>query len=174
MDEETLKNIIEALLFAADEPLTTRRLRDVLGLADANVVRRAVEALQKDCAEAHRGIQIEEIAGGFRLLSNLEYADYVEQLHKSERKARFSQAALETLAIVAYRQPIHRADIEAIRGVQVDAVLRALQERGLVRILGRAEVLGRPFLYGTTRRFLEAFGLKNLDDLPNAEELQIP
>ena len=174
MDEQLLKNILEALLFAADEPLTTRRLRDVLGLADANVVRRTIEALQKDYTEAHRGIQIEEIAGGFRLLSNLEYADYVEQLHKSERKTRLSPAALETLAIVAYRQPIHRADIEAIRGVQVDAVLRALQERGLVRIVGRAEVLGRPFLYGTTKRFLETFGLNTLGDLPNVEEFQLP
>lgn len=174
MDEQLLKHIIEALLFAADEPLSTRRIRDVLGLKDGAIVRHAIEALQKDYADAGRGIQIEEIAGGFRLLSNREYGDYVEQLHKSERKARLSPAALETLAIIAYRQPVHRADIEAIRGVQVDAVLRGLQDRGLVRIVGRAEVLGRPFLYGTTRRFLEVFGLKNLDELPNAEELHIP
>jgi segregation and condensation protein B len=174
MDEPQLKNAIEALLFAADEPLTTRRMRDVLGLQDGNVVRRAAKSLQGDYAEAGRGIQIEEIAGGFRMLSSRDYGNFVEQLHKSERKTRLSQAALETLAIVAYRQPIHRADIEAIRGVQVDAVIHGLQERGLVRIVGRAEVLGRPFLYGTTRRFLEVFGLKNLDELPNAGELHIP
>jgi segregation and condensation protein B len=174
MDEPTLKHIVEALLFAANEPLTARRIREIVGLEDGREVRRIVDGLQAEYAEAGRGIQIEEVAGGFRLLSNRDYAEFVEQLSKSERHARLSQAALETLAIVAYKQPIHRADIEAIRGVQVDAVLRALQERGLVRVVGRAEVLGRPFLYGTTRRFLEAFGLKSLKDLPNAEELQIP
>jgi len=174
MDEETLKNVIEALLFAADEPLTTRRLAAILKDVDGHEVRRIVTALADDYKAANRGVQIEEIAGGFRLLSNIDYAQYVEQLHKSERHVRLSQAALETLAIVAYKQPIHRADIEAIRGVAADAVLRGLQERGLVRIVGRADVLGRPFLYGTTKRFLETFGLKSIDELPNSEELQIP
>jgi segregation and condensation protein B len=174
MDESKVKHVIEALLFAADQPLSTRRLRDLLGLDDGNEVRRLVTELQEEYAEAGRGIQIEEIANGFRLLSNRDYGDTVAELHKDERKSRLSQAALETLAIVAYKQPIHRADIEAIRGVQVDSILRSLQERGLVRIVGRADLLGRPFLYGTTRRFLEAFGLKNLDDLPSVEELHIP
>ncbi|MFP4056314.1 MAG: SMC-Scp complex subunit ScpB [Candidatus Brocadiia bacterium] len=174
MDEATLKNVLEALLFAANEPLTTRRIRDIVGEVDGHAVRRAAEELQREYAEARRGIQIEELAGGFRLLSNRDYAPYVEQLHKRETHARLSQAALETLAIVAYKQPIHRADIEAIRGVQVDAILRSLQDRGLIRVVGRADVLGRPFLYGTTRRFLEAFGLKSLDGLPDVEELHIP
>lgn len=174
MDDETLKNVVEALLFAADEPLTTRRLGAILKDVDGHAVRRAIKALQDDYRAAGRGVQIEEIAGGFRLLSNLDYAPYVEQLHKTERRVRLSQAALETLAIVAYRQPIHRADIEGIRGVAADAVLRSLQERGLIRIVGRADVLGRPFLYGTTKRFLETFGLKSIDGLPSVEELQIP
>ena len=111
MDEETLKNVIEALLFAADEPLTTRRLAAILKDVDGHEVRRIVTALADDYKAANRGVQIEEIAGGFRLLSNLDYAAYVEQLHKTERRVRLSQAALETLAIVAYKQPIHRADI---------------------------------------------------------------
>lgn len=174
MDEDRLRNVVEALLFAADEPLTTRRIRDLLKLDDGRVVRRAVERLRNEYAAAGRGIQIEEIAGGFRMLSSLEYGDVVEQLRKSERRSRLSPAALETLAIVAYKQPVHRAAIEAIRGVQVDAVLRGLQERGLIRIVGRADVLGRPFLYGTSRRFLEVFGLKSLGELPSVEELQIP
>ena len=174
MDEERLKHVVEALLFAADAPLRTARIVDIVQGADGHAVRRAVKALQREYAEAGRGVQVEEIAGGFRMLSNREYAPFVEQLHKRERRVRLSQAALETLAIVAYKQPIHRADIEAIRGVAVDSVLRMLAERGLIRVVGRAEVLGRPFLYGTTRRFLETFGLKNLDDLPSVEELHIP
>ncbi len=174
MDEQELKHVIEALLFAADEPLTARRLRDILGLEDARVARRLAEELRDEFAAARRGVQIEEVAGGYRMLSHRDYAAQVEQLHKAERRARLSQAALETLAIVAYKQPIHRADIEAIRGVQVDAVLRNLQDAGLVRVVGRADVLGRPFLYGTSKRFLELFGLASLDDLPKAEELQIP
>jgi len=174
MDDQELQLIIEALLFASDEPLTVRRMRDILKLKDARVARRAVEALRQAYADGRRGIQIEEVAGGYRLLSNREYAPFVEQLRKAERQSRLSQAALETLAIVAYKQPIHRADIEAIRGVQVDAVVRNLQERGLIRVVGRADLLGRPFLYGTTRRFLEVFGLKSLADLPSVEELQLP
>ncbi len=174
MDDETLKNVLEALLFAADEPLKTSRITAIVRDADGHAVRRALKALQSDYADADRGIQIEEVAGGFRMLSNRDYARFVEQLRKRERHVRLSQAALETLAIVAYRQPVHRADIEAVRGVAVDSVLRMLQDRGLVRVVGRADVLGRPFLYGTTKRFLELFGLKNLDDLPSVEELHIP
>ena len=174
MDDQELQLIIEALLFASDEPLTVRRMRDILKLKDARVARRAVEALRQAYADGRRGIQIEEVAGGYRLLSNREYAPIVEQLRKAVKQSRLSQAALETLAIVAYKQPIHRADIEAIRGVQVDAVVRNLQERGLIRVVGRDDVLGRPFLYGTTRRFLEVFGLKSLADLPSVEELQLP
>ena len=174
MDEDTLKKVVEALLFAADEPLRTSRVADVIPGVDGHGVRRAIAALQEEYAQAGRGIQIEEAAGGFRMLSNRDYAEFVEQLQKRERKLRLSQAAFETLAIVAYRQPIHRAEIEAIRGVAVDSILRMLQERGLIRVVGRADILGHPFLYGTTRRFLETFGLNTLGDLPNVEEFQLP
>ncbi len=174
MDEAELKHVAEALLFAADEPLSVRRLREILGLEDARVARRIVEELREEYATTKRGIQVEEVAGGYRMLSNRDYAGQVEGLHRAERRAKLSQAALETLAIIAYKQPIHRADVEAIRGVQVDAVLHNLQEQGLVRVVGRADVLGRPFLYGTTKRFLELFGLPSLDGLPKVEELQIP
>jgi len=174
MDDETLKHVVEALLLAADEPLTTRKIGSIVKGADGHAVRRALKSLQQEYAAAGRGIQVEEVAGGFRLLSHRDYAPYVEQLRKVERRARLSQAALETLAIVAYKQPVHRADIEAIRGVAVDAVLHGLQDRGLIRVVGRADVLGRPFLYGTTKRFLESFGLKDLGELPSVEELQIP
>jgi len=174
VEAHELRNVIEALLFAADEPLSLARIRDILSGEDGKAVRAAVEALRDEYAAAARGIQIEEIANGYRLLSNLRYAPFVEQLHKAEKRGKITQAGLETLAIIAYKQPIHRADIEAIRGVAVDSILRTLQDRALIRIVGRADVLGRPFLYGTTKRFLEAFGLKSLDDLPSVEELHIP
>lgn len=174
MDEAQLRHAVEALLFASDEPLTERRVRDILALRDVRVARGILQSLKEEYAQAGRGVQIEEVAGGYRMTSNPAFAHQVERLRRTERHARLSQAALETLAIVAYKQPVHRADIEAVRGVQVDAVLRSLQDRGLIRVVGRAEILGRPFLYGTTRRFLEVFGLKSLDDLPKAEELRMP
>lgn len=174
MDEAELKHAIEALLFSANEPLSARRLRELLGLDDARVARRLTEELREEFAAAGRGFQIEEVAGGYRMFSNPAYAPQVEGLRRAERRAKLSQAALETLAIIAYKQPIHRADIEAIRGVAADAVLRNLQDAGLVRVVGRADILGRPFLYGTTRRFLEFFGLNSLADLPKADELQAP
>jgi len=174
MDEAQLRHAVEALLFASDEPLTERRVRDILGLRDIRQARRLLQSLQEEYAQAQRGIQVEEVAGGYRMVSNPAFAPQVERLRRTERQSRLSQAALETLAIIAYKQPVHRAEIEAIRGVQVDAILRALQERGLVRVVGRAEILGRPFLYGTTKRFLEVFGLKSLDDLPKVEELRMP
>ena len=174
MDEPQLRHAVEALLFASDEPLSERRVRDILGLRDVRAARRILQDLKEEYAQAGRGIQVEEVAGGYRMVSNPQFAPQIEQLRHSQRQSRLSQAALETLAIIAYKQPIHRAEIEAIRGVQVDAILRSLQERGLIRVVGRAEILGRPFLYGTTRRFLEAFGLKSLDDLPKVEELRMP
>jgi len=174
MDETQLRHAVEALLFASDEPLSERRVRDILGLRDVRAARRILQNLKEEYAQAGRGIQVEEVAGGYRMVSNPQFAPQIEQLRHSQRQSRLSQAALETLAIIAYKQPIHRAEIEAIRGVQVDAILRSLQERGLIRVVGRAEILGRPFLYGTTRRFLEAFGLKSLDDLPKVEELRMP
>mgnify|MGYP000159066509 CR=1 FL=1 len=174
MDEAQLRHAVEALLFASDEPLTERRVRDILGLRDIRQARRLLQSLQEEYAQAQRGIQVAEVAGGYRMASNPAFAPQVEQLRRTERQSRLSQAALETLAIIAYKQPVHRAEIEAIRGVQVDAILRALQERGLIRVVGRAEILGRPFLYGTTKRFLEVFGLKSLDDLPKVEELRMP
>ncbi len=182
----TLTQVIEALLFSAQRPLTTTELRDVLTSAGdndelvANEFGRVKEAevaatlgqLKTGYTLTPRGFQLVEKAGGWQLVSHPDCAGWVRQLFPGPKPARLSPPALETLAIIAYRQPITRADVEAVRGVTVEGVLQNLMERGLVKISGRAELPGRPLLYETTEFFLEHFGLRDLDELPNAEELR--
>jgi segregation and condensation protein B len=181
----TLTQALESLLFSAQKPLTTRELRDALTtpaetdellpnefahVKDPEIAA-ALEQLKIEYSQA-RGFQLAEKAEGWQLVSHPDCARWVRQLFPETKPARLSPPALETLAIIAYRQPITRADIEAVRGVSVDGVLQNLMERGLVKISGRAELPGRPLLYQTTLFFLEHFGLRNLDELPNAEELR--
>ncbi|HXG12519.1 MAG TPA: SMC-Scp complex subunit ScpB [Gemmataceae bacterium] len=158
--------LVEAALLAADEPLTPRRLADVAGLADAAEARRLVRKLQALYEREGSAFQVEELAGGYQLLTRPEYHPWLVRLRRGGEELRLTPAARETLTIIAYRQPIMRADIEAIRGVQCSEVLRQLMERGLVRIVGRHDSLGRPVLYGTTKKFLQLFGLRSLRDLP--------
>jgi len=169
-----LKPTIEALLFAVGEPLTTKRIADALDAKDVDgrAVRGLLNELKNEYDELGRGFSLEEIAGGFQLLSRAEHAEAVGRLTRSRDDSKFSQAALETLAIIAYKQPIGRAEIENIRGVQAGPLLRALLDRRLIKIVGREDVPGRPFLYGTTRQFLERMGLKGLSDLPKVEDIQ--
>jgi len=168
-----LKPILEALLFACDGPVSANKLAEAAG-SGLDDVRAALLELQTEYHEQGRGFTLEEIAGGYQLLSRPAYGQYVERLQKRESRTKLSAAALETLAIIAYKQPIGRADIEAIRGVQAGPLLRMLMDKSMIRITGRLEVIGRPFLYGTTKKFLEHFGLKSLEDLPKAEQLQMP
>ena len=182
----TLTQVVEALLFSAQKPLTTTELRDLLTSAGDNdelipnefgrvkeaEVAASLGQLKTDYTLTPRGFQLVEKAGGWQLVSNPDCARWVRQLFPGPKPARLSPPALETLAIIAYRQPITRADVEAVRGVTVEGVLQNLMERGLVKISGRAELPGRPLLYETTEFFLEHFGLRNLDELPNAEELR--
>lgn len=165
---------VEAALFAADEPLTARRLAQVAGLADGTEARRLVRKLQGFYDQDGTAFQVEEIAGGFQLLTRPEYHTWLARVRRPGTEVKLTAAARETLAVVAYRQPIMRADIEAIRGVQCSEVLRQLMERGLVRIVGRHDSLGRPVLYGTTKKFLQVFGLRSLNDLPQVEQLPPP
>jgi segregation and condensation protein B len=158
--------LVEAALLAADEPLTGRRIAAVTGLEDAALARRLLSKLQTFYEEEGSAFQVHEIAGGFQLLTRPEFHPWLLRLRQSGHDLRLSPAARETLAIVAYRQPIMRADVEAVRGVQCGDVLRLLMEKGLVRIAGRHESLGRPVLYGTTKKFLQIFGLRSLKDLP--------
>ncbi len=182
----SLSQVIEALLFSAQKPLSTRELVSAIkGAGDADEllpnefarvkeaeVAAALEQLKIEYIEQNRAFQLVEKAEGWQLVSDPAYAPWVRQLFPAAKPARLTPPSLETLAIVAYRQPITRADVEAVRGVAVDGVLQSLMERGLVKIAGRAEVPGRPLLYETTQFFLEHFGLRDLDELPNAEELR--
>ncbi|MEP6820879.1 MAG: SMC-Scp complex subunit ScpB [Chthoniobacterales bacterium] len=180
----TLNQIIEALLFSAQKPLTARELLSAVKGAELEgapneftatkeaEIAAALQQLKIECIEQGRAFQLTEKAEGWQFTSDPAYAPWVRQLFPAAKPHRLTPPALETLAIIAYRQPITRADIEAVRGVAVDGVLQSLMERGLVKIAGRAEVPGRPLLYDTTQFFLEHFGLRNLDEMPNSEELR--
>jgi segregation and condensation protein B len=166
--------LVEAALLAADEPLTTRKLAQAAELADGNEARRLVRKLRDMYAQDGTAFQVEEVAGGFQLLTRPEFHPWLLRLRRGGQDLRLSGAARETLAIVAYRQPIMRADIEGVRGVHCGETLRLLMEKGLIRIAGRHDSLGRPVLYGTTRKFLQLFGLRSLKDLPQVSELAPP
>jgi segregation and condensation protein B len=163
---------VEAILFSADSPLSAAKIALVAELPGRWQVKQAVAHLNERYDRMGCAFCIEPIAGGYQMLTRPQYHDVVSRLFKNKSDSRLSQAAMETLAIVAYRQPILRADIEAVRGVASGEMLRNLMDKNLVKIVGRAEVLGRPMLYGTTRQFLEVFGLNSIDDLPNVESLR--
>jgi segregation and condensation protein B len=165
---------IEAALFAADEPLTPKKLATVAAVPNLVEVRRLVQRLKDYYDQDETAFQVEEIAGGWQLSTRPQFHHWLVRLRRTNPDPRLSGAALETLAIIAYRQPITRADIERIRGVQCGELLRHLMEKGMVRIAGRDNSLGRPVLYGTTRRFLQIFGLNSLKDLPEVEQLRPP
>jgi segregation and condensation protein B len=183
----TLKAVVEALLFASQKPLTLKEIARALVAAaehfeegpetalartnEAEIVE-TLHVLQSEYSELGRAFHLVEQVSGWVLVSRTEYQFWVRQLFPEMRPNRLSAPALETLAIIAYRQPITKADVEAIRGVTVDGVMQKLLDAGLVRITGRAEIPGRPLLYATTQHFMEHFGLKNLDELPNASELR--
>lgn len=171
--EPTVESVLEAVLFASDEPLTITRLCDIIEIS-AKQVREHVENLNAKYQAAASAFRIEQIAGGFQMLTLPPYNHWLKKLLRARDDSKLSTAALETLAIIAYKQPIIRADIEAVRGVSSGEVIRSLMYKGLVKIVGRAEVLGRPMLYGTTKKFLGVFGLNALKDLPKIEELKKP
>ncbi len=167
-----LASEIEAVLFASDAPISISRLSAITGETSVKTIKETVAELEEFYRSCDRSFGIVEVAGGFQIATLPEYASTVSLLFKSRRKARLSQAALETLAIIAYRQPISRMGVEAIRGVNCDGVLSTLVDRELIVISGRGEGLGRPFLFSTTSRFLEYLGLKDIRDIPEMEELE--
>jgi segregation and condensation protein B len=170
-----LIDVVEALLFASDTPVEAGRIQEVLDLESAAVARELVESLRGRLDSEGRALQVVEVGGGFRLVTRPEVAPWLVKLARSRTRSRLSRPALETLAIIGYRQPVSRPEVDAIRGVNSDAVLENLLERRMIRIAGRKESPGRPFLYETTREFLVAFGLRDLGDLPKVEgELVVP
>lgn len=164
---------LEAVLFIAREPLASRKLAQLADLADGTRARTLCRQLNRRYDEECRAFRVVEVAGGFQLLSRPKFAPWLRRLCSAPVEVRLSGPALETLAVVAYRQPVLRVAVEAVRGVQCGEILRQLMERDLVKIVGRSEELGRPFLYGTTRRFLQVFGLRSLDELPRRQWLRL-
>ena len=168
---EDLKNIVESILFVAEEPLTVDRIKRVVEEADTGEIRSVLQQLMEEYDARQGGYTLREVAGGFQFRTQPAYTEWVKRL-LSPKPPRLSRAALETLAIIAYKQPVIRSDVEHLRGVDCGGVLRVLLERRLIRVLGRKNIPGRPLIYGTTRRFLEVFDLKDLKDLPSTEEIE--
>jgi segregation and condensation protein B len=171
MTEDRVKiSVLEALLFLSGEVLTVTVLKDILELPEIEVIRLMSELIAV-YRERNSGLMVAEVAGGYQMVTNPEYSEWVRKFRSSHTSTRLSMPALETLAIIAYKQPIIRAEIEQIRGVNSDSAIRTLHEKRLIKIMGRKEAPGRPFLYGTTREFLQYFGLKDLTELPTIKDL---
>ncbi len=171
MDAINLKAIIENLLLVSDKPLVVDKLRE---LFDGKFNREALNTVFEELKQDYEGrsLQIQEVAGGYQLATRHEYSDWIRKFHKADRAARLSKQALDTLSIISYKQPITRMEIENIRGVDSAGVIKTLLEKNLIRIMGRREVPGRPIMYGTSRKFLEYFGLKSVADMPSLEEFK--
>ena len=174
MDNLELKKSIEALLFASERPLTAAEIGEAFADdVSAEDIKAQIEELRNEYEADRRGFRLYEIAGGFQMVSAIDFAEILKRFYQAREKKRMSPASLETLSVIAYRQPVTRADIEAIRGVNADGAVKGLMEKALIRIVGRKEVPGRPILYGTTRDFLERFGLKSLNELPPLSEYSL-
>ena len=168
---EDLKNIVESLLFVADEPLAIERLKQIIPGVETKALREALDDLTVDYETRQGGFYLNPVAGGYQIRTRPQYREWIKRLLQPKPQ-RLSKAALETLAIIAYKQPVIRSDIEHLRGVDCGGVLRVLLERKFIRVLGRKEIPGRPLIYATTKRFLEVFGLQNLKDLPTPKEIE--
>jgi segregation and condensation protein B len=172
LDARELKAILEAVLFVSPEPVPVARLMSIVGTVSRAEVVQALGILTHDLDQDGRGIQLVQVAGGYRLVTKQEYGPWLKRMDKAKAAQKLSRSALESLAIIAYKQPLVRAEIEEIRGVETSGVLRTLCERKLVRIVGRKDVPGRPIMYGTTKFFLEHFGLQDLSQLPPLREFK--
>lgn len=172
---ENLRAAVEAMLFASEKPLLIEQVKKVLDNMPADQVRRIIEELKADYESNSRGIRIFEVAGGFQMIANPTFAPFLKKLFKGPQSAdKLSKSGTETLAIIAYKQPLSKLEIESLRQVNVDGVMQTLLDRGLIRVVGRKKTPGRPKVYGTTRQFLEYFGLKSLEELPKIENFPVP
>lgn len=168
---DNLDQIVEALIFASDSPLPAKKIKDLLELDSVTTVKQAITNINKRYEKSDSALQIIEVADGFQVVTREAYADWIAKLYSSRSSQRLTHRALETLAIIAYKQPITKQEIESIRGVSADHVIRTLIERNLITVTGRQKAPGNPLLYGTTKFFLEIFGIKNLEDLPKLKEI---
>jgi segregation and condensation protein B len=170
MSSNNLKAVIEALLFTSDKPLTIEQIRSVLDNLDASQINGTLEELKSEYEVSNRGMRLVQVAGGFQMVTPVGLAPFLKKLYKQRQAEKLSKPALETLAIIAYKQPITRLEVESIRNVNIDGVIKTLLDRDLIRITGKKKAPGRPKVYGTTRQFLEYFGLKSLEELPKTED----
>ncbi|AZR74795.1 SMC-Scp complex subunit ScpB [Anoxybacter fermentans] len=170
--EDQYKPLIEALLFVSTDPLTPEEIERVVGISK-ETIEKLIQTLAEEYDKTGRGFQIQKLGKGYSICTRPEYAEYIRELYQPKVQQRLSQASLETLAIIAYKQPITRAEIEEIRGVKVEKALLTLQKRGLIQELGRKNTIGTPILYGTTEKFLQYFGLKDLSELPEPAEFSL-
>jgi len=169
-----LKAVIEALLFSSDKPLFIEQIKKVLDNIDANQIRKIIETLQAEYEQANRGMRLYEVAGGFQMIAAPHFSSFLRKLYRGPQSSdKLSKPALETLAIIAYKQPLSRMEIEILRKVHADGVLAALVEKNLIRVIGRKKTPGRPKVFGTTRQFLEYFGLKSLEELPKIADFPL-
>ncbi len=166
----SISQVVEAILFSSDNPLSANKIASIIETITAGEVRKIIAELNQKYQSMGCAFYIEEIAGGYQMMTHPDFAPYLQRLFRVRSADRLSQAALETLAVVAYKQPVTRAEVEAIRGVSCSEIIRSLLEKGLIKVVGRAEELGRPLLYGTTKRFLQIFGLASIKDLPPIPE----
>ncbi len=171
MADVSLKQIIESVLFVSDSPLSLDRLCSILEEFEREEIRAAIDAITADCTSNQRGIELILVAGGYQFRSRPELGDYIRRL-KRAKPARFSPSSLETLAIIAYRQPVTRAEIEYLRGVDSGGILKSLLDKKLIRIIGKKDIPGKPLIYGTTKEFMETFSLKDLASLPTLREIE--
>lgn len=165
-----MRAAIEALIFASDKPVTIEQIKKVLGDLDTASVCKSIDELKTEYETQNRGLRLIEIAGGFQMIASGAFAPFLKKLFKYRFSDKLSKPALESLAIIAYKQPLTKAEIESLRNVNVDGVMKSLLDKNLIRICGRKKIPGRPFVFGTTRQFLEHFGLKSLDELPKMDE----
>lgn len=165
-----ISGVVESLLFVNEKPVTLDQIKKVIKTVNATEIKKAIRYLQDEYEAREGGVNIIEIAGGYQMLSNPAYASYIRDFYKTKHKEKLSKPALETMAIIAYKQPVTRGDVESIRSVNSDGVVNHLLNKELIKIVGRKDIAGRPYLYGTTKLFLEYFGLKSLEDLPKLEE----
>lgn len=170
MSDSQTKQVIEAILFSSDKPIIIEQIRGVFQELEPAKIRSLLEELKSEYENQDRGIRLVEVAGGFQMVTSPKFVDFLKKFYRVQKKEKLSRQALETLAIIAYKQPVTKLQIQSIRGVDVDGMVSTLKNSGMIRIAGRRKAPGRPFLYATTRQFLEYFGLKSLDELPKIED----
>ncbi|MBM3244203.1 MAG: SMC-Scp complex subunit ScpB [Candidatus Omnitrophica bacterium] len=170
MSQDNIKSAIEAMFFSSDRPLNLEQIKFALGGYQTADIRKLIEEIQTEYESNNRGLRLVEIAGGFQMITAPAFAPFIRKLFKGKRTEKLSKPALETLAIIAYKQPLTKLEIELLRNVNVDGVIASLLEKELIRVAGRKKTPGRPLVFGTTRRFLEYFGLKSLNELPKMED----